>query len=237
MKYIPCPKCRARGKDSRGDNLVVWPDDSKHCFSCGYHENAPHQSHWKPKETINVIKEALPRDFTRDIPTAAWKWLLQYELPYSFWKESCGYSPSTGRLVFLVGSPMVFSIGRLIETEKPGRKWYVWGDCHKSACFGRGGSEVPKLRTVLVEDWISANKVAQVEECLPLFGVEPRPAHIYALSDGSERPITLWLDKDQEGSSQKKAARLQMLTGRPVSVLHTDNDPKKLSINQIKELL
>ena len=31
-----CPKCRGKGADRSGDNLVVYEDNSKYCFSCGY---------------------------------------------------------------------------------------------------------------------------------------------------------------------------------------------------------
>lgn len=32
-----CPRCAANGRDTRGDNLIVY-EDHKHCMSCGYHE-------------------------------------------------------------------------------------------------------------------------------------------------------------------------------------------------------
>lgn len=31
-----CPRCRRNGNDSSGDNLVVYDDNSAHCFACGY---------------------------------------------------------------------------------------------------------------------------------------------------------------------------------------------------------
>lgn len=36
MQRKPCPSCRAMGRDKSGDNLVVYPDGSSHCFSCHY---------------------------------------------------------------------------------------------------------------------------------------------------------------------------------------------------------
>lgn len=32
-----CPECAAKGGDTKGDNLVVYEDNSVHCFGCGYH--------------------------------------------------------------------------------------------------------------------------------------------------------------------------------------------------------
>ena len=36
MKREQCPKCASIGKDRSQDNLAVYPDGSKYCFSCGY---------------------------------------------------------------------------------------------------------------------------------------------------------------------------------------------------------
>jgi hypothetical protein len=238
VTYEPCPRCRSRGKDSRGDNLVCYPDGGKHCFSCGYHVFASVLSVFKnlKEKEVNDTK-VLPIDFSREVPTEAWKWLLQYGLSYSYWQPYVGYSSSYGRLVIqardIPNGSTRFSIGRLIDKTKEGRKWFVWGDCHSSAeSFGRPGAF-----TVLVEDIISAHKVGQVAESLCLFGTEIHKAHTYFLRDNSNRPIILWLDKDQEGYVSKKALRIQMLTNRPVIILHTHKDPKELTFNEIKEQL
>ncbi len=36
MGRVPCPKCRERGNDSSGDNLVLYTDGGSHCHACGY---------------------------------------------------------------------------------------------------------------------------------------------------------------------------------------------------------
>lgn len=251
-----CPRCIERGKDSRRDNLVVWEDTSAHCFSCGYHH---FPKHYVVKEKENAPKSLLPFDFTREVPAAAWKWLLQYGLPLSYWKESVGYSPSTHRLVFRVSNPLAFSIGRYIpdcvhRPERPGdvpdqslqrgggrplertkapAKWFVWGDCHRHAevVAPNQGESI-----VLVEDLISGHKVGQLTTTIPLFGTTVHnPVMYYLLND--PRPVKLWLDKDQEGNVKKTAIRLQSIINRPVSLVVTDKDPKCLSFETIQENL
>lgn len=265
--YDPCPKCRERGKDSRGDNLVLWSDGGGHCFGCGHHQFPRYYTGVKEKEKENVPKGILPYDFTRDVPTRAWQWLLQYGLGYKYWQEHCGYSESEQRLVFTVGTPTQFSIGRYLgedlstgsgirrdhqarprgkdsglqdnpppEVRKAPRKWHAWGDCHKHAEVCAPKDSQPGGTTVLVEDLISAHKVGQVVECIPLFGTEVHPPHLYALRNGSKRPVVLWLDADQGGTTSKKAMRLQSLVNRPVVVVSTDEDPKCLSLDKIKEV-
>ena len=52
-----------------------------------------------------------------------------------------------------------------------------------------------------------------------------------------QRPVALWLDKDQEGNVKREAIHLQGILNRPVSVVVTDKDPKALSIDDIKGVL
>lgn len=237
VKYSPCPKCVALGRDSRGDNLVTWPDGGSHCFSCGYHIRP--KSYRPSNEPINVPKALLPADFTREVPAYAFKWLFQYQLPYSYWKESIGFSPKDSRLVFLVGSPTQFSMGRYVP--EPGqshdptrRKWYVWGDCHKHAeVYGKGS------KVVLVEDLISAAKIAESGagvEAIPLFGTRIHNPVLYYLMQ-EQKPVVLWLDKDQQQRVYKEAARLQGIVGQPVQVVVSDKDPKALTFKEIKEAI
>lgn len=226
-----CPRCEERGQDSRGDNLLTWPDGSQHCFACNYHV---HVKHYTPKKVDHVNKALLPFDFEREVPAMAWKWLLQYGLPMSHWKEIVGFSPAHQRLVFQVGTPFQFSIGRYVGTPKPGtKKWYVWGDCHKHAEILN--DQGPTI--VLVEDLISAHKVAEAGHvAIPLFGTQVHNPVLYYLLN-SVKPVVLWLDKDQEGNVKKTAIRLQSIINRPVSLVVTDKDPKCLSLETIQESL
>lgn len=227
--------CVSRGKDSSGDNLIHYSDGSAHCFACGYHEHGPFTP-FKTKEIPNDSK-VLPADFSREVPTKAWKWLLQYGLPYSYWKERVGYSEKEGRLYILMGdskSP-TFSQGRLIDEDRGGKKWFTRGRCHDSVeCVSVA---VSSPVSVLVEDIVSCHKVGQVAECVCLFGTTIHPAHTYFLRDGSQRPIVLWLDEDQKGLVSKTVAKLQLLTNRPVTTIFTKDDPKSCTLETIKELL
>lgn len=215
----------------------MYQDDSKHCFSCGWHV---FPKHYKPKEVVpNVHKALLPGDFTREVPTAALRWVLQYGLPWSYWKDQIGYSPSEERLVFLVGTPTQFSIGRYVgNAEVKPRKWYVWGDSHKH-CEVVAGESSSLDGIILVEDLISAHKVATSVPSVasvPLFGTQIHKPHLYYLMQ-ENKPVVLWLDKDQQGTITRKAMGLQALLNVPVSVVVTDRDPKELSIKELNEAL
>ncbi|HET8685598.1 MAG TPA: toprim domain-containing protein [Methanosarcina sp.] len=228
-----CPRCRERGADSRGDNLVLYDDGGAHCFACGHHVHAKGFSP-KVERTTEHGSSLLPPDFSREVPADAWKWLLQYGLPLSYWRPFVGWSEKSSRLVFTVGDPAVFSIGRLIKREstRDDRKWYVWGDSHKTGvAIGEQGPA-----TVFVEDIVSAHKVGRVTQAVALFGTTPYPAHL-RLAKCLGNPIVLWLDKDQQGSTLKKANQISMLTGLSCRVVHTDKDPKELDLQTVKEIL
>ena len=144
------------------------------------------------------------------------------------------------RLVFTVGDGPSFSIGRFIPNEsgrsstKPPRKWFVWGECHRFPHVI--GDYTQASQIVLVEDLISAHKLSQVVPCICLFGTTIFDACIPALRHIG-LPITMWLDKDQEGSMAKKCERLSFLTNQEVSYVVTASDPKCLSFTKIKEVL
>lgn len=279
VAYEACPRCRENYRDTRGDNLAVYDDGGKHCFACKYHE---FPKHYIPRKEVDSVPKSLrPADYTREVPASALKWLLQYGLPWSYWKDSLGYSPKESRLVFSVGQPLAFSIGRYVgneataanrsaplqsegrvvvhgikadkssnynqgdpsrtreESGKPVRKWFVWGDCHKhtEAIVPRGGSEYGIGEyIILVEDLISAHKIGQVTTSIPLFGTKIHPCHYYYLIN-SDKPVVLWLDKDQELNVKKQAWQLESVINRPVKVVITEQDPKKISYEEIKNIL
>ncbi|MFN7882348.1 MAG: hypothetical protein ACK5PF_04965 [bacterium] len=232
IKYEPCPRCVSSGRDRRGDNLGVYDDGSSYCFSCGYHRKARHSLRFKEREEVSDDEKAvLPSDFTREVPSEGWKWLLQYGLPYSYWKPYTGYSPSHNRLVLTFGQPVKFSIGRALEKDQ--RKWRFWGDGHKYAELLGKDSDRP---IVLVEDLISAHKVGQFTQTLCLFGTHIHDVALKVLIE-AKKPVILWLDEDQYTLLPKKVARLSTFLKHPVRFIRTDKDPKEYDMKQIEEYL
>lgn len=237
--YERCPKCSDAGRDRRGDNLACYDDGGSHCFSCGFHR--------VPRGFVSRIKEVndpkvLPADFTREVPTRAWKWLLQYGLSYTYWTPFVGWSESNQRLMFTVGTPTRFSMGRYIpggprEFEREPRKWFVYGNCHTEAhVFGDYTDPEKGRQVVLVEDLISAHKIGHVCPTIPLFGTKIFDAVIPTLRHIG-LPILMWLDKDQDGHAARRAAQLNVVTGLPVTFTSTDQDPKLLSLSKITQIV
>jgi hypothetical protein len=232
LNFEECPRCVEQGRDRSRDNLGVYSDGGAHCWSCGYHKFPKFQFQIKQKEIKDDSEKAvLPSDFTREVPAECWRWLLQYGLPISYWRSIIGYSPKYNRLVFTFGNPIRFSIGRAFNKED--RKWCFWGDGHKYV--ETLGSDTSKT-VVLVEDLISAHKVAQVTSCICLFGTNIHDVAIKELIK-LKKPVVLWLDNDQYSLLSKKIGRLQTLLSWPVSYINTEKDPKEYSIEEVKEIL
>lgn len=238
--YQQCPRCLERGRDSRGDNLAVYSDGGKHCFSCNLHVFPKHYKPVKEKEILNA--KVLPADFSREVPSHALQWLLQYNLPFSYWNPFIGWSERDERLVFTVGTGPEFSIGRFLhpphtpykDGAKQPRKWWVWGNSHRTPHIIGDTSKASQI--VLVEDIISAHKVGQRVPSVCLFGTSVFPSCIPVLRF-LKLPIVMWLDKDQEGTLQRKCNTLASMTNLPVRYITTKDDPKLHSVNQIEGVL
>lgn len=241
IRHEQCPRCSGMGRDRSGDNLGVYGDGSTHCFSCGFRTGPTLRAKLEraltgavDHEGINHVetKALLPSDAQTDVPATAWRWLLQYGLPYSYWQGRCCYSEKEGRLIFPIGKPTRFALGRKLEPVGTS-KWKVYGD--KSSYVEVIGQQL-STEVVLVEDLISAHKVAQVATAVPLFGTSVSDRVLKVLIDLG-KPVALWLDNDQYSLLSKKIGRLQALTGLSVRHINTRKDPKAYSLDEIKEIL
>lgn len=237
LHHEQCPKCAVRGSDRRGNNLGVWSDGARYCFACGFQVRPTYRSTQLNNligEKDDKAKAVLPSDFSREIPGEAWQWLLQYNIPMSHWKTYCGYSEKDKRLIFTVGSPTRFSIGRAINPTVGASKWKVYGD---KSSYVEVVNEQVSGQVVLVEDLISAHKIGLAGfTAIPLFGTSIGDIHIKKLQ-ALKRPVTLWLDRDQYTYLNKKMGRLQALLEAPVGYASTRLDPKCLSITDIQKEL
>jgi hypothetical protein len=121
------------------------------------------------------------------------------------------------------------------------KKWIVWGDSHKHAEVIKpvhaSGAEAGRQHPIaLVEDIVSGHKVGQVTDTIPLFGTRIYPCHLYYLIN-ENKPVVLWLDKDQEHNVRKQALQLESVINQPVRVVITDKDPKSYTTEQIMKVI
>lgn len=231
MRRKACPSCRTKGQDRKGDNLVLYQDGGAHCFACGYTEKARFNPRFTKEPPKPIRDTVLPYDFTKEVPKEGWEWLKQWGISPLYWKEHCGYSPREHRLIFPYGKdPIRYAQGRALCS---GIKWSSYGQ-RPLEYEPVGAGLLDKV--VLVEDIISAHKVGFVAKAVPLFGTKLYPGVLRLLKQLG-LPVVVWLDGDQWGFDLAGLINTLQLQGLEVSVVHTKEDPKRISVTKIKELL
>ena len=109
IRHEACPSCRKIGKDKHGDNLGIYEDGSKYCFSCGYTRRGKNTVS-KALETAGKVFDekvalphmvSLPPDCSPDLPREAIEWLGKYGFNLSHAKrEKLLWTEFFRRLIF-----------------------------------------------------------------------------------------------------------------------------------------
>lgn len=254
LKHERCPRCAEQGRDREGNNLGVWDDGHKWCFSCGYFEQAEAV---KQKEVLlrkiadaaNSPKideipgtkrrpAALPPDLSSSIPAAPSNWLKKYQItPNEVARHRMSWSPSWERLIWPYFTPegkLMFWQGRYFGHPEPGRpKYYNSGD--PSAIMDIHGVEFMEScgRTlVLVEDKLSAIKVGRMTTVMPLYGSNLPDEQLRALAMMFD-VVVLWLDHDMAYKMMGICNRMGNFF-KEASMILTRGDPKVYGNAQIR---
>ena len=247
LRHEPCPKC-GPAQDGAGDNLGVFDDGHKWCFACGY---------FVPSSGIISIQDVrarlsrradknfaapptLPGDHTHIIPIHAYKWLKQYELTdEEINRHRIGWSAQYERIIF----PIYDDAGNLLmwqgrycpfsnSPSEKRSKYFTQGRVESVlALFGTPPSADGMV--CLVEDFISAIKVARVCSSLCLWGSEVSLTRLKRVSLLFPH-IILWLDNDKAAHSIKCVTKARPYFEK-VSGIYTDHDPKTYSTEELKQ--
>lgn len=247
LRHEPCPKCGPI-QDGSGDNLGVFDDGHKWCFACGY---------FVPSSGIISIQDvrarlsqkaqknfqappALPSDHTYLIPIHAYTWLKQYDLTAAeINKHRIGWSSQYERIIFPVydgeGNLLMWQGRYCPFPESPPEKrskYFTQGAAeHVLALFGHEG--VKPDMVCLVEDFVSAIKVARICPSLCLFGSEVSLTRMKRVSL-SFTHLILWLDYDKAAHSSKCVTKARPYFEK-VSGIYTEKDPKAYSTEELKQ--
>lgn len=238
LHHEQCPECKKQGRDTRKNNLGVYSDGHKFCFSCKYVELANKITSFKNKETTRdeAPTVVLPLDSTTQLPRLATDWLEPYELNDHniISNNHIMWSDKYKKLIFpyFINGELVGWQGRVFDPEeKIKRKWFSQGTLD-SFIYTRGRDS---SSLILTESIISAIKVARWQKSSPIYGSVISTKRWTSLSHLTDHVI-LWLDPDK-----KKEAIKQADTGRlfipKVSVILSDKKPKDYTYNEIKDLI
>ena len=261
--HTVCPKCRNKGKDTSGDNLAVYSDNHKFCFSCGYREPADIgklMSHIDDTSPIEIKGSNLPDDISYIIPKEPYRWLKQYGImEWEIKQHRFCWSEIRQLLIFPVfgdnSKDVVFWQGRYFgnqytepviiggrtmgyeKSRKPHPKYLTSGQ-HSGILHVLG--EEHKNTIILTEDLISAIKVSRVYSAMPLWGSNlasetMKRLHKYCISHSFAK-VGIWLDPDKNIEAVKMAMRMSQLFPE-VAVIQSALDPKDYGTDAIVQLV
>lgn len=238
VSHNPCPSCGSR------DNLGVWDDGHKWCFGCGYWEKATSelsiqqlQQKLKRQHQLPNGDISHPAGYTNHLPDVALDWLLTYLTEEEVMAHEFGWTDWRDWLVMSIRDEenrLVLWQARSFNPEKYSRKYYTRGDAAKVIHL-EGLHHEKKETVVLVEDYLSAIKVARFVTSSPLWGSSADSAKLAQLGRRFKH-ADIWLDKDKHLDSVK--LRLKALPFfDSVRVVSTDEDPKALDHFTLKGIL
>jgi hypothetical protein len=207
VSHVACPQCRKIGKDTKGDNLAVYPDGGKFCFACGYTERSS-------KYVPPVSEAEMPIFRAGEIPPKLQLYLEQY-LTASEIRQHFTYDTLRQRIV--------------LKDTLPEFYWGRDGHGGRTKVFTQGevpfhvfGKESDTL--VVVEDPISAIAVGRVYSSLPLFGAYLHPRWYSKLIFTGCTRLVFWLDNDKSKESLSLALSFRHLF--ETQYIITEKDPK-----------
>lgn len=248
MAYVhhePCPACGSR------DNLARYADGSAWCFGCEHYE--PPDGRRNIHTTVKKDKAVAgpPADCGVDFSPTALEWLGKYDIKYEeAIKRKIRWSNHWQQLVFLMDMG-IWQARNFSPTAKT--KYFTQGnvndhlpiyhpvfDCAANGStlngdvLGVGRQHSPKT-LILVEDCISAIKIARQTDAMPLLGSsisKEKLARINKFYSG----VIFWLDADKYNQAKGLSTTAKFL-GLDSRAIYTARDPKEYDDKTIEYLI
>lgn len=235
VKHSGCPKCGSK------DNLALYSDGGSHCFGCGWHPRPTTAPYIQELNEQTEAKTTFPT-FSHDLPQKGVEWAKSYGIEVQE-LLSCNVLGCSGRLgiprlafIFrdLDGNPILAQARNLEAGAKP--KYITYGKPNEVLpIYYFRSSERRTDCLVLVEDCLSAIKLARITDAMPCLASEVSPTKLKRLA-GLYDAFLIWLDSDMYPKAQKMAHRLQLL-GCKAHAVYTDLDPKCYEMKDIEATL
>jgi hypothetical protein len=233
-KHQACPKCPS------SDAYWEYEDGHGYCFSCNTYfpaplrkrieravglVNNPQNVSYKPSDTTVIDTSG----WTRHLRADALAWLLKYRLTADEIKSNdIFWDTESQSLVFVIAwfptkdsnekEPKIVQY-RNFSTIRSIPKYLTAGP--KSSFYKIFGQN---KRLILVEDVVSAIKVARTDSSIPLLGTSVNYTPILKIKDNYDR-IDVWLDPDKRKEALAISLQLNQY-GIKSSPIFSQNDPK-----------
>jgi hypothetical protein len=193
----------------------------------------------------------IPDDIGHHFSEAAVEWLGRYhvDVPTAI-RNELYWSPRNEQLIYKLGHCWQARNFGGFWLEKFG-KCFTSGDVNKclhiygnglgtEGADGRGRAVVSNnvgegSKLVVVEDPVSALRVGQFVDAMPLLGSHLATARLLAVSKMYES-LVFWLDSDKYKEARAMEQRTKYM-GRSARTIYTDEDPKAYTDQELQEIL
>jgi len=241
----PCPECRKRGQDTRGDNLVCFSDGHRYCFACKYYvpKNKRKANRQALEELLNVSEEhmnvktiKLPEDASFSIDFKAVSWLALYGIKNTEVHDNrLMWSEKKQLLIFpFYGATEHELLAWQGRNFKEGfARYHTQGMVEN--VFHYHKLSRAKQGVIIVEDCVSAIKVGRYACTLPLLGSNFSAERRMRMKHTTDHLI-FWLDYDKVDVAYRYAKECKLL-GYKTQVIVTHDDPKVHTDDEIQDIL
>lgn len=260
-----CPRCKKQGRDVHKDNLGVYDDNHKFCFRCRLYipSNSTLSEIMSDKKRLYLQNDfasdvCLPEDCEMNFPRAAQDWMRSYHIATPEWLEwDIQYSEKEKQIIFPIFNPPPFCGGTGPEEIDPNQdqepremiaymarnldssksKWYLVGNMGSRLDFRAGMYFRPSDTVILVEDVLSAIKIASIANAIPLFGVTCAPMAVQRLAKKFKN-IVIWLDADAFDRALRISRDVDVYgIGAKSYLIKTQADPKCYNNRELYNIL
>ncbi len=251
VQHEPCIACGSR------DNFARYDDGGGVCFGCGHWEPPTISGYVAKKQQYakqEGLRYGLPVDFSQQYSAESVAWIQQYGLTADeLLRRGVGFSQRNNQLIFTFYQGEELVLWQARNFTKGRKKYFTAGDkndVYRVFPTGRCSSAVdsgrPSIldtadhhdkgrRLVIVEDCVSAIKIARQEDSLPCLGATLTNRLIASLR-ASYGFLEVWLDGNKFDAAQDICRRAQLL-GMAARAIWTELDPKEYPDEYITNVL
>lgn len=222
LRHVPCPMC---GSSDAG---TEYKDGGFYCFSCKRHGGVRRSGFLADARDEPKLKP-LPQDASTEYGTQATQWIQQYGLSIQeLFQRGVLWSETRKQLIYTwkndSGDLLLWQARNFSPTARS--KCYTSGPSEDVLPIYYCREQPPRKEDllVIVEDPVSAMKIARWSDAMPCLGNTLPPNKLKRLV-GLYSTFLVWLDSDMLPNTQQMVQRLEML-GAKASLEVTEEDPK-----------
>ncbi len=218
--------------------MAYYNDGHAWCFGCHLRIDTGNRSSGTIVQQNDVTVDncaQLPSDCVNEFPEHVVDWIRKYDIRMEeALKWGWLYSPLHNQLIYpFYGQEKALLLYQARNFNPGKKKYYTAGSPQDLLPIFHSGKQLSTV--VVVEDVISAAKIARQSDAMPCLGSH-LPARKIMRLRGFYEALIVWLDADKY-SEARHIAELGKWVGFKTKVIYTEKDPKEYSDKEILDNL